>query len=123
MAGSSDNTKATPAASSDAPKTAPAGATPQASVFRSLVPYLVAAIAAVVVWGSYFFVYVPPKLEYFEGLRFRTLAISAQQLKGKIETLVSAINTAQDPSRIDQAAPRGVEQYLNFVVPELRPAL
>jgi hypothetical protein len=127
MAGSSDSAKPTPAASSDAAKATPAVSAPQASVFRSLVPYIVAAIAAVVVWGSYFFVYVPPKLQYFESLRFRTLAISAQQLKSKIETLVSAVSTAQDPNKIDQGVERdggfdGAEKYLTFVVPELRSA-
>ncbi len=92
-------------------------------MFRGLVPYMLAAVAAVAMWGWYFFVYVPPKLEYFEGLRFRMLAISAQQVKAKIDTLVSAVRTAEDKSHIDQGVHfEGVEKYLHFVVPELRHA-
>jgi hypothetical protein len=127
MASSPESAKQ-PATPLETAKTTTAAARPpQASVFRSLVPYIIAAIAAVGIWGWYFFGFVPPKLQYFESLRFRTLAISAQQLKSKIDTLVSAVNTAQNPDRIDQGAERngvfeGAEKYLTFVVPELRPA-
>ena len=92
--------------------TPPARTTP--SIIRSLVPYLLAATAAVAIWGWYFFGYVPPKLQYFQGMRFRTLAVAAQQLTSKIDSLSLAVKTADTLADKDRSA------YLEFVVPELK---
>jgi len=39
----------------------------------------------------YFFMFVPAKLQYFVGLRFRTLAVASGQVKSKAENLASSL--------------------------------
>lgn len=85
----------------------------QRATLRSLIPYLVVAMAAAAMWGWYFFAYVPPQLQYFLGLRFRTLAVAAGQVKGKVESLSQAMGYAK------QSEPSAAE-YLDRVVPDLR---
>jgi hypothetical protein len=58
---------------------------------KTTVPYLVGALAAAAVMAWYFFVYVPNKLEYFIGLRFRTLAVASGQVKSKGEKLADSL--------------------------------
>ena len=64
-------------------------------------------------WGWYFFAFVPPKLEYFLGLRYRTLAVAAGQFKSKVESLSAAEDTARQQTF-------GEAPYLEFLIPELR---
>jgi len=66
----------------------------------SATPYFIAALLAAVAMGWYFFVFVPQKLEYFVGLRFRTLAVASGQIKGKAESLgrsLSSVPVAPEP--------------------------
>src|SRR5262245_11083331 len=89
------------------------------AISRSATPYFVAAFLAAVAMGWYFFLYVPQKLEYFVGLRFRTLAVAAGQIKSKAESLGASLNIAQaapegDPAEGDTA------KYLRLLVPDIR---
>src|SRR5918993_5085728 len=105
------NDKAVPSASPDSPNSAPnqspSGGAPPAgktapaktlkervAIPRSATPYFAAAVLAVVAMGWYFFVFVPQKLEYFVGLRFRTLAVASGQIKGKSESLRASLSSA-----------------------------
>src|SRR5438270_3843121 len=67
---------------------------PGAEPRRSAVPFFVSAVLAAAVLGWYSFAYVPPKLQYFVGLRFRTLAVAARQFKSKADNLSAALQTA-----------------------------
>jgi len=75
---------------------------------RSTLPYYAAGVlaAGAIVW--YMFVFVPAKLEYFVGLRLRTLAVAAGQVKTKAENLASALNKVQGGQRTanDASAPQ-----------------
>ncbi len=81
-----------------APSTLPAQEQPRAAKPRTFVgstmPYLAAAIFAAGVMAWYFFVYVPAKLDYFVGLRFRTLAVASAQVASKEENLFKALKGA-----------------------------
>lgn len=113
---------------------------------RPATPYFVAALLAAAAMGWYFFLFVPQKLEYFVGLRFRTLAVASGQIKGKAESLGLALysapappadvaTTASDgapqrvtdtggPSAEASAAPAPAEtdtaKYLRLLVPDIR---
>src|SRR5215470_14211596 len=93
------------------PAKAPSGSGP--SIVRSVVLYLVVAATAAGISGLYLFSYVPAKLQYFLGMRFRTLAVAAGQLKSKAESLSAALTSAKE-SVADH------EDYLNVLVPELQ---
>lgn len=80
------------------------------AVFRGVLPYVVAALVTASVMAWYFFFYVPAKLDYFVGLRLRTLAVAAGQAKSKAETLARSLRSA---SRGDTA------DYLKALVPDL----
>ena len=45
---------------------------------RSRLPYLFAAVLALGGMAGSFFIFVPHKLDYFVGLRFRTLAVAGR---------------------------------------------
>ncbi len=90
-------------------------------------PYFVAAFLASMAMGWYFFLYVPQKLEYFVGLRFRTLAVASGQIKSKAESLGGSLVIAQPaaaesgPASPDAAATEGdMEKYLRLLVPDIR---
>jgi hypothetical protein len=86
---------------------------------RSATPYFVAAFLAAVAMGWYFFLYVPQKLEYFVGLRFRTLAVASGQIKSKAESLGASLNSA--PAAPTAAAGEGqTDKYLRLLVPDIR---
>ena len=44
---------------------------------KTAFPYILAAVVASTVMAWYFFVFVPAKLDYFVGLKFRTLAVAS----------------------------------------------
>src|SRR5215510_8916573 len=83
------------------------------SFVRSVVLYLVVAATAAGISGLYFFSYVPAKLQYFLGMRFRTLAVAAGQLKSKAESLSAALTSAKE-------SVADAEDYLSVLVPELK---
>src|SRR5258705_7502770 len=83
------------------------------SFIRTVVLYLVVAATAAAISGLYFFSYVPAKLQYFLGMRFRTLAVAAGQLKSKAESLSAGLTSAKD----SVADP---DVYLTILIPELK---
>ena len=83
------------------------------SLLRTVVLYFVVALTAAAISGWYLFAYVPSKLEYFLGLRFRTLTVAAGQLKSKGESLSQALTTAKEKAGDS-------EEYLQALVPELK---
>jgi len=81
--------------------------------------------------GWYFFVFVPQKLEYYVGQRFRTLAVASGQIKGKSESLGQSLNNAPSlpndksvaPNPLDSTgapAERATEKYLRLLVPDIQ---
>src|SRR5262245_62932855 len=93
------------------PAKAPSGSGP--SIVRSVVLYLVVAATAAGISGLYLFSYVPAKLQYFLGMRFRTLAVAAGQLKSKAESLSAALTSAKN----SVADP---DIYIDILVPDLK---
>ena len=53
--------------------------------------------------GWYFFVFVPQKLEYYVGQRFRTLAVASGQIKGKSGCVVCIDGTCYTLASIPPA--------------------
>ena len=78
---------------------------------RSAMPYLLASLIAAVTMGWYCFVFVPQKLEYFVGLRFRTLAVASGQIKGKAESLGQSLHSSPQADTGD---------YLRLLVPDIQ---
>jgi len=84
------------------------------SIVRTVVLYLVVGATAAGISGLYLFRYVPSKLQYFLGMRFRTLAVAAGQLKSKAESLSQALTSAK---KVD---PRDQTEYLRILIPDLK---
>src|SRR5215510_5364638 len=84
------------------------------SFVRSVVLYLVVGATAAGISGLYLFRYVPSKLQYFLGMRFRTLAVAAGQLKSKAESLSQALTSAKKVDATDRT------EYLRILVPDLK---
>jgi hypothetical protein len=87
------------------------------SIVRTIILYVAFGLAAAAISGWYLFDYVPGQLEYFLGMRFRTLAIAAAQLQSKAESLGNAV------AYTDYISLNKSELYLNAVVPELKTTL
>ena len=91
---------------------------------RGLMPYAIATGMAACVMGWYFFAYVPQHLEYFMGLRFRSLAIAGGQLKSKTESLSEALKTASGSAALKIAGKEIVREkavsYLSILVPDVQ---
>ena len=96
---------------------------------RGMTPYLIAAFLAAGSMAWYFFVFVPAQLEYFVGLRFRTLAVASGQIRSKIENLEKALDGAGAGVRKDHSAKKAafsekereqVKSYLRLLVPEIQ---
>lgn len=69
----------------------------------SATPYFIAALLAATAMGWYFFAFVPQKLDYFVGLRFRTLAVASGQITSKAENLALSLNSS--PSQQLKSSP------------------
>ena len=82
-------------------------------VSRITAPYFGAAVCAAAVMAWYFFDFVPGKLDYFVGLRFRTLAVASAQVKSKTENLARALQSGNE-STTDSA------DYFSKLVPDLQ---
>jgi hypothetical protein len=100
---------------------------------RAALPYFAAALVASLVMGWYFYVFVPKKLEYFIGLRFRTLAVVSGQIKGKAEALGQSLssvplahasaNKVWTPEQFEarhEALERATTDYLRLLVPDIQ---
>src|SRR5262245_40237772 len=92
-----------------------AGRTSGASFTRTVVLYLIVGAAAAGISGLYLFRYVPSKLQYFLGMRFRTLAVAAGQLKSKAESLSQALASAKRSVEADKQT-----EYLRILIPDVR---
>ena len=91
------------------------------SFSRSALPYLIAALVAAAAMAWYFFVFVPGKLEYFVGLRFRTLAVASGHIQNKVENLAKALAIVP-PKTGDACATLGERQlkYIDQVLPDIQ---
>jgi hypothetical protein len=97
-----------------------------------MTPYVIATALACGAMAWYFFIFVPSKLEYFTGLRFRTMAVAAGQVRSKIESLQVALELAREGVRPQEALPKAatatitplqreqVRTYLALLVPQIR---
>jgi hypothetical protein len=92
------------------------------SLSRSTLPYLLAALLASTAMAWYFFAFVPPKLEYFVGLKFRTLAVASGQVKSKVESLSKAFQSVptDGSAQPGQNLSDKQRQYLELVVPQIQ---
>jgi hypothetical protein len=84
-------------------------------------PYLAGAVFAAGAMAWYFFVFFPAKLDYFVGLRFRTLAVAAGQIASKEDALSTVLRGAFDAgarSRLPHAGE--LRGYFARLVPEMR---
>ena len=88
------------------------------SLIRTVGLYIAFGLAAAAISGWYLFAYVPGQLQYFLGMRFRTLAIASAQLQSKAESLAKAVDYADA-----NLNPNTSQAYLNAVVPELNATL
>lgn len=117
---SSEQSKSTPSAS---------GEREESSFARTTLPYVIGALlfAAAAAW--YFFVFVPTKLDYFVGLRFRTLAVASGHVASKIDGLARALGSVPPPPGIPPKAECGTPtpevrtdraKYVALVLPEIQ---
>ena len=87
-----------------------------------VLPYVIAALMAATAMAWYFFIFVPDKMNYFVGLRFRTLAVAAGHVKSKADSLAQALNvglgvTPVQPNITPDAL---LSEYLGLVVPDIQ---
>jgi hypothetical protein len=98
----------------------PKAIAPQHRVPRTTIPYYAAAFVAAAVMAWYFFLFVPDKLDYFVGLRLRTLAVASSQVESRITNLAGAVAVANarlaNPKQTTDEA-----QYLRVLVPDVQP--
>ena len=87
-------------------------------------PYVIAALMAATAMAWYFFIFVPEKMNYFVGLRFRTLAVAAGHVKSKADSLAQALNVGLGvtPLQPDTAPTPDalLSEYLRLVVPDIQ---
>jgi len=96
----------------------------EGSFARTTLPYVIAALLASAAMAWYFFVFVPTKLDYFVGLRFRTLAVASGQIASKIDNLARALGSVPKPlaPERDSVCPElTIEErdYVALVLPEI----
>ncbi len=106
----------------DVTDTAATGEAPEGerSLSRSALPYLMAAVVASAAMAWYFFVYVPEKLDYFVGLKFRTLAVASGHVQSKVENLARALRSAPGlQSGGDCRAATRPDVYISLVLPDI----
>ncbi len=104
------------------PNAASAGSFRSRMMSRTTLPYLVAAVLASTVMAWYFFVFVPSQLDYFVGLRFRTLAVAGAQVKSKAENLARSLTTAVrpvGPGSVRSLQGDDLREYFSALVPEI----
>jgi hypothetical protein len=122
--------KSTPdSPASDTTKKANGQGRDDASFGRTTLPYVIAALLAAVAMAWYFFVFVPSKLDYFVGLRFRTLAVASGHVASKVDNLARAFGSVpnsppprEDGSCVPQTDEQRAERarYVALVLPEVR---
>src|SRR6185369_1143514 len=85
-------------------------------------PYVIAALMAATAMAWYFFIFVPEKMNYFVGLRFRTLAVAAGHVKSKADSLAQALNVGLGvtPVQSNTTPDALLSEYLRLVVPDIQ---
>jgi hypothetical protein len=101
----------------------------EASFARTTLPYVIGALLAAVAMAWYFFVFVPAKLDYFVGLRFRTLAVASGHVASKIDDLARGLGSVpQRPPALPKAecgnptkdVKTSRAKYVSLVLPEIQ---
>jgi hypothetical protein len=101
----------------------------EASLARTTLPYVIGALLAAVAMAWYFFVFVPAKLDYFVGLRFRTLAVASGHVASKIDDLARGLGSVpQRPPALPKAecgnptkdVKTSRAKYVSLVLPEIQ---
>ena len=87
-----------------------------------VLPYVIAALMAATAMAWYFFIFVPEKMNYFVGLRFRTLAVAAGHVKSKADSLAQALNVGLGvtPVQSNTTPDALLSEYLRLVVPDIQ---
>ncbi len=94
-----------------------------ATLTRPALPYAIAALVASAAMAWYFFVFVPAKLDYFIGMRFRTLAVAARHVSNKIDNLATGLGSipvCEGATGETGETTRKKERYVALVLPEIR---
>jgi len=98
----------------------------KSSISGTVLPYVVAAALASAVMAWYLFIFVPGKLDYFVGLKFRTLAVAGGHVGSKIQSLERALGSVPGLTettcltRADRDQALIATQYMALVLPEIR---
>src|SRR5688572_8132599 len=82
---------------------------------RSTMPYYIAAFVAAAAMAWYFFLFVPANLDYFTGVRLRTLAVASSLVRNKAENLARALEKAPWCAGQDDA-----DKYVRILLPEIQ---
>ena len=105
----------------------------KATFSKTAFPYILAAVVASTVMAWYFFVFVPAKLDYFVGLKFRTLAVASGHVGAKVQNMARALRSI--PGLAGTACPTPTEttdatgtntrrnlasRYIALVLPEIQ---
>ena len=95
---------------------------------KTALPYILAAVVASTVMAWYFFVFVPIKLDYFVGLKFRTLAVASGHVGAKVQNMAKALRSI--PALAGTACPTPTDatgtrrslasRYIALVLPEIQ---
>ena len=78
----------------------------KATFSKTAFPYILAAVVASTVMAWYFFVFVPAKLDYFVGLKFRTLAVASGHVGAKVQNMAKALRSVPGLAGTECPAPR-----------------
>jgi hypothetical protein len=95
------------------------------SFSKTALPYILSAVIASAVMAWYFFVFVPAKLDYFVGLKFRTLAVASGHVGTKVQNMAKALHSVPGLSSTECPSPTDARQslaadYAALVLPELQ---
>jgi hypothetical protein len=92
---------------------------------KTALPYILAAVIASTAMAWYFFVFVPGKLDYFVGLKFRTLAVASGHVGAKVQNMAKALRSVPGLAAKEcpaATAPRtlAASRYIALVLPEIQ---
>ena len=95
------------------------------SFSKTALPYIMAAVIASTAMAWYFFVFVPGKLDYFVGLKFRTLAVASGHVGAKVQNMAKALRSV--PGLAAKECPVATDDrrnlassYIALVLPEIQ---
>jgi hypothetical protein len=92
---------------------------------KTALPYIMAAVIASTGMAWYFFVLVPGKLDYFVGLKFRTLAVASGHVGAKVQNMAKALRSVPGLAGKECPAPTDTRRslasrYIALVLPEIQ---